>query len=587
MFISYSYEKLKLIIDPNLRRLASYLFPYKTRLIISVFFMVGAGLASSLIAKLLGLLTDAGFYDQKQWIILAAPLGLLGIALLNGVSMFMSNYLLGKVSQSVLKTLRKQLFHRILRWPSKSYQDNSAAMVSSKFVFEANFGLSNATKSFIVLIRDTCQVIALTSILIWNNPFLSLIIFVIGPLVVYLLRYISKKLKNVMESSQLSIATLLVRVKEAYSAHKIIKLSDTYDDELKKFEVVNQEIKKLKLKITKVSSLGTPLTQFVFMLGVAIVLTIAMIQTQKGNLTLGEFVTFLAALLLIMPPLRHLAGLNASLIMIRVAATSIFQTLDQPLEEDSGNIEINSCLGHVLFDHVFLKYPNSNRFAINDFNLNIEPGTSVALVGLSGSGKTSVVNLIPRLWNPTSGKIFIDGIDYSKIKLSSLRRQISIVSQDVFLFDDSIRANITYGSPNATDSEVENAINAASLNEFINSLPLGLETRVGEAGEKLSGGQKQRISIARAILKNSPILILDEATSALDSYNEQQIKVAISNLMKDKTTFIVAHRLSTIDQVDLVVVMSEGSIKEIGKPSELFKKNGLFTHFCTLQNIHF
>jgi subfamily B ATP-binding cassette protein MsbA len=572
-------------IDPNLKWLASYLHPYKMQIAISILFMVAAGLASSLIAKLLGSLTDIGFYKQESWIILAAPIGLIFISVLHGGSMFMSNYLLGKVSQKVLRKLRAQIFHRILHWPSSAYQENSTGMVSAKFVFEANFALSSATKSFIILVRDSFQVIALTGMLVWHNVFLALISLVIIPLIAVLLRFISSKMKSVMTSSQASIATLLVQVKEAYEAQRLIKISNTYQKELNKFRKTNETIRDLNLGITKFSALGDPLTQFICFIGVAIVLTVAMIQTQMGMLTLGDFVTFLAALLLLMPPLRHLAGLNASLVMMKVAAGSLKITMEKPLEEDHGFRKIDQCQGRLDFEHVSLRYPNADRDAVHDFNLSTNPGDVVALVGFSGSGKTSLVNMIPRFWNPTSGRILIDGIDAQELKLESLRKQIAIVSQNVILFDDTIRANIKYGSPYATDAEVEKAIEAAALKDFVTSLPKGLDTQVGEAGARLSGGQRQRISIARAILKNAPILILDEATSALDSYSEALIKTALNSLMKGRTTFVVAHRLSTIENATIIVGMENGEIKEIGTRNELLEKGGLFAKLLQLQNL--
>jgi subfamily B ATP-binding cassette protein MsbA len=584
---SFMREILKKVtgkIDPNLKWLASYLPPYKTQIAISIIFMLAAGLASSLIAKLLGSLTDIGFYKQEAWIILAAPIGLIFISVLHGGSMFMSNYLLGKVSQKVLRKLRGQIFHRILRWPASSYQKNSTGMISSKFVFEGNFALSSATKSFIILVRDSFQVIALTGMLIWHNLFLSLISLIIIPLVALLLRFISSKMKSVMASSQTSIATLLVQVKEAYEAQRLIKISNTYQKEIDKFRSTNETIKKLSLGITKFSALGDPLTQFICFIGVAIVLTIAMIQTQMGLLTLGDFVTFLAALLLLMPPLRHLAGLNASLVMMKVAAESLKNTLESPLEDDRGVQTIDHCRGEVVFEHVSLRYPESDTEAVHDFNLKASPGDIVALVGFSGSGKTSLVNMIPRFWNPTTGRILIDGIDTQNLKLTSLRKQIAIVSQNVFLFDDTILANIKYGNPEASAAEVESAVQAAALEDFINSLPQGLNTQVGEAGDRLSGGQRQRISIARALLKNAPILILDEATSALDSVSEAQIKSALSSLMKGRTTFVVAHRLSTIEDADVIVAMEHGEIREIGTREELLKKGGLFAKLSQLQN---
>jgi ATP-binding cassette, subfamily B, bacterial MsbA len=420
--------------------------------------------------------------------------------------------------------------------------------------------------------------------LIWHNVFLALISLIIIPLISILLRYISSKMKSVMSSSQTSIATLLVQVKEVYEAQRLIKISNTYQKETEKFRKTNETIKNLSLDITKFSALGDPLTQFICFIGVAIVLTIAMIQTQMGLLTLGDFVTFLAALLLLMPPLRHLAGLNASLVMMKVAASSLKSTMENPLEEDRGEKNINKCLGQVSFEHVSLRYPGTNVDAVHDFNLHTNPGDIVALVGLSGSGKTSLVNMIPRFWNPTGGRILIDGIDTQELKLESLRKQIAIVSQNVFLFDDTILANIKYGNPDATDLDIEKAVEAAALTDFISLLPQGLDTLVGEAGDRLSGGQRQRISIARALLKNAPILILDEATSALDSVSEAQIKNALSKLMQGRTTFVVAHRFSTIENAKIIVVMEKGIIKEVGTKKELLEKGGLFAKLAKLQN---
>ena len=269
--------------------------------------------------------------------------------------------------------------------------------------------------------------------------------------------------------------------------------------------------------------------------------------------------------------------------MMTVAAESIFSTLDEAEELDAGKESLDGCRGDVVFEHVSMRYPKTRRDAVHDFNLSVQAGQSIALVGLSGSGKTTLVNLIPRFWNATSGRILIDGKDTQEVTLASLRRQISIVSQDVRLFDDSIRNNIAYGMPGATDEDIWRAVKAAALDDFILSLPEGLDSPVGEGGCKLSGGQKQRVSIARALLKNAPILILDEATSALDSESEAKIQEALAYLMQGRTTFVVAHRLSTIENADKIVAMADGFVKEIGTRAELLERNGLYADLCRLQ----
>jgi len=570
-------------INPSLKRLLTYLPPYRWQIVLAVVFMVAAGAASSLIATLLGKLTDIGFYNQEPWIVVAAPIGLVLISILHGGSMFMSNFLLGKVSQSVLSDLRAQIYQKLIRWPAPSYQANNSSAIASKFVFEANVALSNATKSCIILVRDSWQVISLTIVLLWHNWTLALVSLVIVPLVAMTLRAIANKMRAVMATCQESFATVLTRVRETYDGHRLVKLSNAYDLEVDRFSSINRAVQQMMLDMTKITSLGTPLTQLICMTGVAIVLAFAMYQAHIQALTLGDFVTFLAALLLMIPPLKNLAGVNTGFVMMGMAAESIFASIDEHAEDNSGKETLDECRGEVTFENVSLRYPGASTEAVRNFSLTAPTGSCIALVGLSGAGKSSIVHMIPRFWNPTEGRILIDGRDIRTFTLESLRKHIAIVSQDVFLFDDTIRNNIAYGMPNATDQDVAKVVEAAALTDFIASLPQGLDTFVGEAGNRLSGGQKQRLSIARALLKNAPILILDEATSALDSQSEAQIKVALLHLLKGRTTFIVAHRLSTIEHATTIIAMAGGEIKEQGTRDELLAKNGLYAELCRLQ----
>ena len=438
-------------------------------------------------------------------------------------------------------------------------------------------------RSCITLVRDSCQVVALVGLLIWHNWQLAIVSFVIAPLIWLLLRGISSRMKKVMESCQTSIAGILEHVKEVYQGHKVVKLANTYEKETANFQNINDDVEKMMVDMSKVMSASSPLAQSICMVAVAGVLAFAMYQTHAGVLTLGEFVTFLAALLLLMPPLRNLTEVNAGFVMVGVACGSLFSTLDETMEEDKGTEELESCRGAIEFSHVSLRYPGKDTDAVQDFNLAINPGDCVAIVGLSGAGKTSLINLLPRFWNPSEGQITIDGKDIQSVKLESLRKAIAIVSQDVRLFDDTIRNNLTYGVENATDEDIQKAIKDASIEDFIASLPEGLETQVGEAGSRLSGGQKQRLSIARAFLKKAPILILDEPTSALDRGNEENIKEALKGLMKGRTTIIVAHRFSTIENANVIVAMENGRIKEMGSREELLEADGLFAHLYRLQ----
>ena len=569
--------------DPALTRLFRYALPYKWQLVMASVWIVGAASMSSLTATLLGKLTDLGFYEKEPWVIAAAPATLIGVTLLYAVSTVMSTYLLTKISQSILVTLRTELFARILHWPFANYQSHSTGLVCSKFVNEANIALGGAVSAAIILVRDSLQIIALFAVLFWQNWQLTLVALVVGPVGALIMRAISQRTKRIVKASQAAIAGILSRVQESYKAERLVKISDTYDFEMDRFRPINQKIRRTELKRQIMQGLGTPVTQVITMSGVAVVVAYALFEAQAGRLTIGEFITFLSAMMLLMPPLQHLAGLNATFASISVAAKSIFDTMDEAVEDDKGTVELKDVKGAIEFKDVHLTYPGTTKEAIKGVTLSVRPGEHVALVGLSGSGKSSMVNLVPRFWRVTSGAVTVDGVNIEDCTLASLRDHIAVVSQNVILFDVTIRENIAYGMTHVTDEAVQKAVESAALTDVIAALPQGLDTPVGEAGSLLSGGQKQRISIARALLKNAPILILDEATSALDSESENQIKEALETLMKGRTCLTVAHRLSTIDRADRIVVMKDGGIVEEGTPVELMAKDGAYARMVRLQ----
>ena len=569
--------------DPALTRLFRYALPYKWQLVMASVWIVGAASMSSLTATLLGKLTDLGFYEKESWVIAAAPATLIGVTLLYAVSTVMSTYLLTKISQSMLVTLRTELFARILHWPFANYQSHSTGLVCSKFVNEANIALGGAVSAAIILVRDSLQIIALFAVLFWQNWQLTLVALVVGPVGALIMRVISQRTKRIVKASQAAIAGILSRVQESYKAERLVKISDTYDFEMDRFRPINQKIRRTELKRQIMQGLGTPVTQVITMSGVAVVVAYALFEAQAGRLTIGEFITFLSAMMLLMPPLQHLAGLNATFASISVAAKSIFDTMDEAVEDDKGTVELKDVKGAIEFKDVRLTYPGTTREAIKGMTLSVRPGEHVALVGLSGSGKSSMVNLVPRFWSVTSGAVTVDGVNVEDCTLASLRDHIAVVSQNVILFDTTIRENIAYGMSEVSEAAIEKAVEAAALTEVVAALPKGLDTPVGEAGGLLSGGQKQRISIARALLKDAPILILDEATSALDSESENQIKEALETLMRGRTCLTVAHRLSTIDRADRIVVMQDGVIVEEGTPAELLAKGGAYARMVRLQ----
>lgn len=572
-------------LDPDSARLARYALPYRRKLFGAACWMVIVAGTTAVTSKLLGMLTEQGFYEQDTSMIVIAPVALIVITLLYAVALVMSSYMLTKVSQSMLVTLRGQLFARMLRWPMQTYQQYSSGTVSSKFINEANMALSGAAQSAMVLVRDSLQVLALFGLLLWQNWQLTLVTCIVGPLAAFFLGIVRRKTRKIVKDNQTAVANTLSCVQESYRAQRLIKISETYQFENNKFRGINAKIRGTTLKQLKYQGMGTPITQIVTMMGVAVVVAFAMLQAQRGELTIGEFITFLSAMLFLMQPLQNLAGLNATFTGIAVAARSVFSLLDLPTQKDKGTVVLERAQGEIRFENARVRYAESETCALDGLNLTIPPGEHVALIGLSGSGKTTTVNLLPRFVELTEGNVKIDGMDVREYTLESLRSQIAIVSQDVVLFDGTIRENIAYGCPQATDEAIQAAAQAAALTDFLKEQPQGLDSPVGEAGRLLSGGQKQRISIARAILKNAPIVILDEATSALDSESEFKIKQALNELMKGRTCLIVAHRLSMIDSVDRIVALKKGRVVEEGSPSELLAQNGVYTEFCRLQQV--
>ncbi len=564
-------------VDPDLRRLYRYFLPHKWRLAVAVVFLMGSASMSSVTATLLGKMTDIGFYHQEGWNIYAAPLALIGVTLGFAICTVMSTVLMAKVSQAVLVKLRMQLFESILHWPDAEYQRNTTGRISSKFVNEATMALSGAAQSFIVLVRDSIQVVALLSVLFWYDWQLTLVTFVIIPGLALTLRTISRRIRKIVRESQETLGKMISRVQETYEAERLVKVSNIYDFEEKRFAEVNEHIFKLTLKNIKMTAVTTPVTQMLTMVAIACVVGMALYEAQKGLLTIGEFITFLSALLLMKAPIQHLSGLNGTFASISVAAKSIFDTIDAEREKDDGpDLLIQPGGGTVTFENVTVVYPGKDAPTLKSFSLEIKQGERVALVGQSGSGKTTLVNLIARFLEPSEGRILIDGQDISKVSHRSLRRQMAFVTQDVVLFDSTLKDNLTYGLGNVTECDIQKALEVASLTELVQALPEGLETRVGEGGNMLSGGQKQRVSIARAFLKNAPILIMDEATSALDSKTEQQVVKAMNRLREGRTCITVAHRLGSVMEANRVFVMSAGKVIEEGSPQKLIQMKGFF-----------
>ena len=570
--------------NPYLMRLFRYLPPYKWYIAGAAAAMAAGGGASSLIALILGKLTDMGFYQQDPIVAVLAPAALIGVAALNGGSQYLSSYLLVRVSQSIMLEIRTLMFERISHWGDELFFKYRCSEVQAKFINEASTALSRAASVMTTMIRDSIQIVCLIGVLIYHNWKLTLVTFVVAPLLAAVLRWVGKRMKKLTSQTQQTFGQLLGTIQESYQGERVVKIYDGYDYERNRFRAVNEKLKDLTLRTQRVEAAGTPLTQLIAMSGVSVVVVYALAQAQSGALTIGEFTTFLSAMLLLMPPIRHLSSLNGTTAAMTAAAESLFAMIDEEPEKDPGEKTLDDYRGAVRFENVGFAYPNTDKPAVKNFSLDVKPGEMIALVGSSGSGKSTLINLIPRFWAATSGEIYFDDVPQSELTLASLRRQIGLVSQEVTIFDDTIAGNIAYGCRDkVTREDIERAAEAAALTDFIATLPQGLDTPVGANGSMLSGGQRQRISIARAFLKNAPILLLDEATSALDTESERHIQKSLDSLLKGRTAFVVAHRLSTIVNADRIVVMREGEIVEIGTHEELLEKKGVYEHLYSIQ----
>ena len=509
------------------------------------------------------------------------PLIVIFIFFIRGLSGFFSTYNIAWIGRQVIKSLRAEIYNKFLYLPTIFLDRKSNAELLSKVTFNIEQVAESTSNIITILIRDTLTIIVLTIYMIYLSPTLAKVIFMAAPIIALLVRSLSKLFRRYSERIQDSMGDVTHAIKETLQNHRIIKIFNGQDFENEKFSVINENNRKHNTKLLSTKAIGDALTIFIASLGVAGVVFVATTDEVKNTMSVGDFSGFITAMVLLMTPLKRLTNVNAMIQKGVAAASSIFILIDENNEQDIGHQEAGILKGSIEFRDITFSYDPQYGSTLKNINLSIKSGETVAIVGKSGSGKTTLVNLLPRFYDISSGFLAIDHQSIEEYSLSSLRANISVVTQEVTLFNDTIMNNIAYGD--YSSEAIDKAINAAHLDEFIEKLPHGLETKVGDQGVLLSGGQRQRIAIARALLKNTPILILDEATSSLDSESEKYIQEALENLMKNRTTLVIAHRLSTIEKADRICVLSEGEIVEIGTHDELIRNNSEYALLHKLQ----
>ena len=561
-----------------LARLFRYVRPHWRVFALGVVAMMLTGSTETALPAIMQHLLDDGFggkgNPQLMW---TAPLMIIGLFVGRGMFTFTMNYAMNEVSNSVLYDLRKQMFDRLVQMPVSYFSTHSAGTIIARLVNDVQNVTQSLASVLVIMVRDTCVILGLLGWLLYLNWQLTMIAFVLIPMVALAVGAFSRRMRRLSGEQLRYTGEITSVVGEAIHGNPVIKVYAGQEHERSRFAAASRQLQGFARRMTVASSLLVPITQVMAAVAVSLVIALALYQSQQDRTTVGGFVSFLTAMLMILNPLKHLADVNGQLQRAFAAADAVFHFIDEPIENDHGTQEIERAKGALRFEGVRFGYEGSTSLALKGIDLEIKPGETVALVGGSGGGKTTLANLIPRFYSVTDGRILLDDIPIESLKLESLRRQIAWVSQQVMLFNDTIANNVAYGSRRgASEADVRATLDAAYLTEFVASLPDGINTMIGDNGIRLSGGQRQRLSIARALLKNAPILVLDEATSALDNESERFVQAALDKLMHGQTTLIIAHRLSTIEKADRILVLDDGRIVESGTHAELIELGGLY-----------
>jgi subfamily B ATP-binding cassette protein MsbA len=562
------------------KRILALVKPYRTRAFLSLVAMAITAATQPALGYALKLLLDKGVgpnrVDFSLWII---PGVLVTIFVVRGIGTFGTAYFNNWVISRVLNDLRAKAFERLLRLPAARFHEESTGKIINTVINDVRQVVDMINSVFVAYVRDVLVVLGLLGSLLWMNWKLTVVALVVVPLTAVIVRTTTKRLRNLNRENQRVTQEMTQVVDEAARGHQVIRVFSGEEYERRRFGARSEALRGFSQRMTVAFAATTPITQ----VSTAIALSVVIVLAIQSGMTAGEFTQFVTMMLMLLTPLKALSEVNGPMQRGMAAAETVFTMIDSPVENDTGTHQLGRSRGHLQFKDVTFSYPGTQAPALTGVTLDMQPGHTVALVGMSGGGKSTFVNLVTRFYDPQAGSVVLDGVPYHDIALTSLRAQLAMVSQNVILFDDTLAANIAYGVEKIDAARLANAVKAAHLTDVVANLPEGLNAHIGENGMRLSGGQRQRVAIARAIYKDAPILILDEATSALDNESERAVQAALDTLMAGRTTLVIAHRLSTIERADRIVVLEHGRIVEQGTHAQLLAAGGMYANLYRLQ----
>ena len=572
-------------VDPKLWwRLYERVGSYWKYLLVSFLFTMIAAATQPGLAYLMKPLLDEGFLGNQPEYVWMIPVAMVGLIFLRGIGNFAGEYLMAWVANHVLLGIRRDMFTSLMRLPDSEFQKGDTGRLLNRFTVDAGNATSIAAEVITVLVRESFVVIALFGMLLWLSWQLTLIIILIFPISILVARFFARRLRMINRRTIDINAEMTAIVKEGIEGQRVIKMYDGFAYESARFDKANNTLRRFYMRSAVAEAAMSPLTQFIISIAVSIIVYVALHQGNQGTLSVGAFISFITALGQVFDPVKRLINIWAKAQHMMMATESVFKLIDSPQEEADGKqvVKIDKH-STIEFRDVSFRFPGAETDTIKNLNLQVKMGETIAFVGRSGSGKTTLVNMLPRFVDPTDGQILLNGVALNEYDLASLRMQQALVSQHVYLFEGTLAENVAYGiADNVSTEHIMQVLEAANLREFVEGLPQGLQTQIGENGAWLSGGQRQRIAIARALIKDSPILILDEATSALDNESEKLVQSSLERLMHGRTTFMIAHRLSTIQNANRILVLDEGKIIEEGTHEELLKLGGLYSSLTLL-----